>query len=183
MALMGKHNLDNACAAALCARLLGIDRQIIERTLIEYRGLPHRMQFVAERSGVQFIDDSKATNVGAAVAAIQGLTLPGKVILIAGGRDKGGSYEPLGKQLAEVGRAAIVLGESANLLDDALSAKGVEVRRAKSMPEAVQVADELACRGDVVLLSPACSSFDMFRSYAERGDVFQTAVRELGGAA
>ena len=181
IALVGSHNYDNACASMLCARLAGVAPEDIEKALVQYKGLPHRMEMVVEKNGVRYIDDSKATNVGAAVAAIRGLKVSGKVVLIAGGRDKGGSYAPLSSELQRVGGKAVVLGEAGSLVADAFSAAGVEVFRVGSMPEAVIAADRIAENGDVVLLSPACSSFDMFRSYAERGEVFQRSVRDLGG--
>ena len=180
--LRGSHNLANACAAALAARLVGVHAQDIASVLRTFGGLAHRMQYVATLGGVEYIDDSKATNVGATAAALDGLEpASGKIILIAGGVDKGGSYEPLRRRMAERGRAVVVLGEAAPLIERALAGSGLEVRRAASMEEAVRHASAVAQAGDTVLLAPACSSFDMFRSYAERGDVFQSAVRTLGG--
>ncbi len=180
--LRGSHNLSNACAAALVARLMGVHADDIAAVLREFEGLPHRMQYVCAVEGVEYIDDSKATNVGAAVAAIDGLTgSRGKIVLIAGGVDKGGSYEPLRDRMIAEGRAAVVLGEAAPLLERAFVSSPIEVRRAESMADAVAHAATLAKPGDTVLLAPACSSFDMFRSYAERGDVFQRAVRTIGG--
>ncbi len=180
--LRGSHNVSNACAAALAARLLGVDADDIAAVLREFDGLPHRMQYVRSLDGVEYIDDSKATNVGAAVASIDGLRgSNGKIVLIAGGVDKGGSYEPLANRMREEGRAVIVLGEAAPLVERAFSDSPIELRRAASMSEAVAHAAALARPGDTVLLAPACSSFDMFRSYAERGDVFQQAVQSLGG--
>ena len=180
--LRGTHNLSNVCAAALGARLMGVDAEDIAAVLREFDGLPHRMQYLRTVEGVEYIDDSKATNVGAAVASIQGLAgSEGKIVLIAGGVDKGGSYQPLRDRMIEAGRAIVVLGEAAPLLERAFAGSAVELRRAKSMDDAVIKASSLAQPGDTVLLAPACSSFDMFRSYAERGDVFQQAVRTLGG--
>jgi UDP-N-acetylmuramoylalanine--D-glutamate ligase len=147
-----------------------------------FEGLPHRMQYVGSIDGVEYIDDSKATNVGAAVASIDGLSgSAGKVVLIAGGVDKGGSYQPLCERMVEQGRAIVVLGEAAPLLERAFAGSPITLLRAKSMEDAVTQAAGLAQFGDTVLLAPACSSFDMFSSYAERGDVFQQAVRTLGG--
>ena len=180
--IRGSHNVSNACAAALAARLMGVHADDIAAVLLEFGGLPHRMQYVRTVEGVEYIDDSKATNVGAAVASIDGLAgSGGKIVLIAGGVDKGGSYQPLRDRMGEEGRAIIVLGEAAPLLERAFAGSPVELRRAESMSEAVTHAAELARAGDIVLLAPACSSFDMFRSYAERGDVFQQAVSNLGG--
>jgi len=124
---------------------------------------------------VRYLDDSKGTNVGAAVAALRGLC-EARAVLIAGGRDKRGSYAPLAEALGERGRALVVLGEASERIAEA--ARGVlPVVRADSMDEAVGLAAELAQRGDAVLLSPACSSFDMFRDYRERGEAFACAVR------
>lgn len=180
--LRGTHNVSNACAAALAARLLGVRPDDIAEALREFAGLAHRMQYVRSLDGVEYIDDSKATNVGAAVASIEGLRgTDGKIVLIAGGVDKGGSYEPLADRMIEEGRAVVVLGEAAPLVERAFSGSEIALRRAGSMSEAVGHAAALARPGDTVLLAPACSSFDMFRSYAERGDVFQHAVQSLGG--
>lgn len=180
--LRGRHNLDNAAAAVLIARLAGADPEAMRAALREVGGLPHRAQFVRELDGVVYVDDSKATNVGATVAALDGLASPQRrAVLIAGGIDKGGSYEPLVARLAEVGRAVVLLGQSADLIERALSRLEIATRRVRSMEDAVRESRDLARPGDVVLLAPACSSFDMFRSYAHRGDVFQQAVLRLPG--
>lgn len=179
--IRGSHNVSNACAAALAARLLGVSAEHIDSVLREFEGLPHRMQFIRSIEGVEYIDDSKATNVGASVAAIDGLEgVAGKVVLIAGGVDKGGSYEPVRRRMVERGRALVLLGEAAPLLERAFAGSSLDIRRASSMADAVRKAAALAQAGDVVLLAPACSSFDMFRSYADRGDQFQRAVQTLG---
>ncbi len=180
--LRGTHNLENACAAALVARIIGVTPSAIAKTLREFEGLPHRMQYVGTADGVDYIDDSKATNVGAAVASIEGLTLRGgKVVLIAGGVDKGGSYRPLRDRMESSGRAVVVLGEAAPLIEESLQGSAVPFSRADTMGDAVHQASGHAEPGDIVLLAPACSSFDMFRSYAERGEAFQHAVAALGG--
>jgi UDP-N-acetylmuramoylalanine--D-glutamate ligase len=180
--LRGSHNLTNACAAALVARLMDVQPVAIASVLREFGGLAHRMQYVATIGDVEYIDDSKATNVGAAVASIAGLRGgAGKIVLIAGGVDKGGSYGPLRERMDDEGRAVIVLGEAAPLLERAFDGSSAPIERATSMKDAVSRAARLAAPGDTVLLAPACSSFDMFRSYAERGDVFQEAVQSLGG--
>lgn len=182
LALVGGPNELNSCAAALAARLAGVELAAIRSTLVSFQGLPHRMERVGEVKRVTFYDDSKATNVGAAVAAIKGFAGGvGKVVLIAGGKDKGGSYDPLREALASTGRGAVLIGEAADLILDGL-ADVVPVQRRATMVEAVTAAFELARPGDVVLLAPACSSFDMYRSYAHRGDDFQDAVRALGAA-
>ena len=182
LGIRGSHNVSNACAAALAARLLGVREEDIAAVLRDFKGLAHRTQYVDSVDGVEYIDDSKATNVGAAVASIDGLAgSNGKIVLIAGGVDKGGSYQPLRQRMTEDGRALVVLGEAAPLLEQAFRGSTIELRRAESMVEAVHQAAALAHPGDTVLLAPACSSFDMFRSYAERGDEFQRAVATLGG--
>jgi UDP-N-acetylmuramoylalanine--D-glutamate ligase len=145
--------------------------------LADFKGLPHRIVKVLSYGGVNFYDDSKGTNVGATVAAIRGLPET-KVVLIAGGRDKLGSYEPLAKAMLERGRAAILIGEAAEKIGDALSGS-VAVTRAATMTEAVERAAQAALPGDAVLLSPACSSFDMFRDYKHRGDTFVEAAQRL----
>jgi UDP-N-acetylmuramoylalanine--D-glutamate ligase len=180
--LRGTHNAYNV-AAALAATVgrLGVNADNARATLRGFRGLAHRMQWVGETGGVRFYDDSKGTNVGAAVTALLGLDEP-RAVLIAGGKDKGGSYAPLGQALAERGRAVVLIGEAAPLIEQAVSF-AVPTVRAKNMGEAVRLAWERALPGDAVLLSPACSSFDMFRDYKERGDVFAGAVRELVRAA
>jgi UDP-N-acetylmuramoylalanine--D-glutamate ligase len=175
--LRGGHNLENACASMLAARLAGVDPGSIASALRSFRGLPHRMVLVRTLSNVTFYDDSKATNVGAAVAALDGLD--SRVVLIAGGKDKGGSYGPLVDRMKQKGRAVVLIGEAAPLIEKAFEGSGLPIARERSLESATGRAFELAEAGDVVLLAPACSSFDMFRSYAERGDVFQRAVAEL----
>jgi len=151
---------------------------MVTSTALEaFDGLSHRTAFVAEVARVRYYDDSKGTNVGASVAAVRGLSEE-KVVLIAGGRDKLGGYEPLAAELAHKGRAVVVIGEAAERIAAAVSGV-VPVERATSMQDAVEKARALARAGDAVLLSPACSSFDMFRDYKHRGDVFADAVRAL----
>lgn len=175
--LYGRHNHLNAAAAIAAARALGIDAEAIEEGLKWFRALPHRMGLVGRLHDVSFYDDSKATNVGAAVTALLGLTEP-RAVLIAGGRDKLGSYEPLVAAIEEKARAVVVLGEAAERIADAIGTL-VPVERARSMGDAVEIAYGLARAGDAVLLSPACASLDMFRSYADRGDQFAIAVQRL----
>jgi len=177
MALTGGHNALNVAAAVACAGPFGVPGHTVRRVLRGFHGLPHRTALVAEVRGVRFYDDSKGTNVGAAVTALDGLLEP-KAVLIAGGRDKGGSYGPLVEALARKGRAAVLLGEAADVIARAVGDR-VPVRRVATMDEAVRVGASLARRGDAVLLSPACSSFDMFRDYKHRGDEFVRAVRTL----
>jgi UDP-N-acetylmuramoylalanine--D-glutamate ligase len=180
--IRGIHNLQNACSAALCARLAGVGPAEITSTLRDFTGLPHRMAFVANVGGVAYYDDSKATNVGATVAALEGLAPSAKrIVLIAGGKDKGGDYGPMRERLAACARAVVVIGEARPIIERALAGAAYPVEAASSMEDAVNRAQRLAAPGDAVLLAPACASFDMFRSYAHRGDVFVAAVRQLEG--
>ncbi len=172
--LRGSHNVGNAMAAVLAARLVGATPEAIGHVLATFPGLPHRMQEVAEVGGVVWYDDSKATNVGAALKALEGVDRP--VVLIAGGRDKGGSYEPLVQLLRVKGRAVVTLGEAAPLIESSLGTT-VPWERATDLDDAVERAGALARSGDCVLLAPACSSLDMFANYAERGRAFAAAVR------
>jgi len=177
IALQGGHNALNVAAALAAVEPFGIDPGRIAKVLTTFSGLPHRMVFVRERRGVRYYDDSKGTNVGATVTALRGVS-EAKVVLVAGGRDKGGSYAPLAAALRERGRAAVLIGEAKTLLREAIN-EAVPTQLASSMEEAVAMAAELALPGDAVLLSPACSSFDMFRDYKDRGDVFVRAVLAL----
>jgi UDP-N-acetylmuramoylalanine--D-glutamate ligase len=180
MRLRGAHNVANACAAVALATAMGAPPAAIGDALAAFEGLPHRTALVAEIEGVRFYDDSKGTNVGAAVAALSGLGEP-RAVLIAGGRDKLGDYGPLVAALRERGRALVLLGEAAGRIADA-AAGAIPTERAASMDDAVRRARALARPGDAVLLSPACSSFDMFRDYKDRGDAFVRAVRALAAA-
>jgi UDP-N-acetylmuramoylalanine--D-glutamate ligase len=176
-ALRGGHNALNVAAAIACVVPFGVAAATIRSVLARFAGLPHRTALVAEVRGVRFYDDSKGTNVGATVTALDGLA-EARAVLIAGGRDKGGSYAPLAAALARRGRAAVLIGEAADAMARAIGDR-VPVHRAASMGEAVRLSASLAREGDAVLLSPACSSFDMFRDYKHRGDEFVRAVRSL----
>jgi UDP-N-acetylmuramoylalanine--D-glutamate ligase len=175
--IKGAHNIANACAAIATATAMGASEEGITRALTAFEGLGHRTALVKEVAGVRYYDDSKGTNVGASVAALCGLEEP-KAVLIAGGRDKLGDYGPLVAALRDRGRALVVIGEAADRIA-AAAGEFVPTHRANSMHEAVQIARSLAQAGDAVLLSPACSSFDMFRDYKDRGDTFVRAVREM----
>jgi UDP-N-acetylmuramoylalanine--D-glutamate ligase len=174
--LVGRHNQENALAALVAARLIGTLPSEARYALVSFRPLPHRMELVGDFNDIEFYDDSKGTNVGAVVAALDGF--PRKVVLIAGGRDKGGSYTPLAEVMKKYGRAAVLIGEAAPKIRAAL-APAVPVEMASDMDEAVELAAGLAERGDAVVLSPACSSFDMYRDYAHRAEVYRTAVHVL----
>ncbi|MDP9148624.1 MAG: UDP-N-acetylmuramoyl-L-alanine--D-glutamate ligase [Myxococcota bacterium] len=177
MALAGEHNALNVAAAIACVGAFRVPPGTLRHVLRSFQGLPHRTAFVGEIGGVRFYDDSKGTNVGAAVAALEGLRET-KAVLVAGGRDKGGSYAPLAEALARKGRAVVVIGEASEAIGRAVGDR-VPVIRAGSMNEAVRLGASLAVPGDAVLMSPACSSFDMFRDYEHRAAEFVSAVRDL----
>jgi UDP-N-acetylmuramoylalanine--D-glutamate ligase len=179
IALQGGHNAWNAAAAIAAVGELGVGPGVIRDVLASFQGLPHRMTHVGEVAGVRFYDDSKGTNVGAAVTALLGLA-EAHAVLIAGGRDKGGSYAPLVSALRKKGRGAVLLGEAAPALAAAIG-DAVPTRRVTSMRDAVRASASLALPGDAVLLSPACSSYDMFRDYKHRGEAFVAEVRALEG--
>lgn len=175
--LHGAHNMMNAAAAIAVARTFGVSTSEITEGLARFRALPHRMALTAIVNGVHFYNDSKGTNVGAAVTALMGLSEE-KVVLIAGGRDKHGDYRPLKEALAAKGRALVVLGEARERIAAAVG-DSLPVERVTSMHEAVERALGLAQQGDAVLLSPACSSLDMYKNYVERGEQFEAAVKWL----
>lgn len=175
-ALSTAPNLQNAAAAILGARLLGCRQPDINKALAAFKPLAHRMTMVAEIGGVKFIDDSKATNVGAVHSALEAIKQP--VILIAGGRDKGGDYSILSELVHKKVKHMLLIGEARDKMTRAFLAF-TNVETFDSLQEAVSRAYSLAVPGDAVLLSPACASFDMFTSYAERGDVFSNSVLSL----
>ncbi len=176
MRLPGEHNVANVLAALALGEPAGIPEKAMLDAIREFAGLPHRTEWLRERAGVDWFNDSKGTNVGAAVAALQGM--PGKTVLIAGGKGKGADFSPLTSVVADRARAVVLMGEDAGLMAEVMP-ESVPVVNAASMQEAVGLAAELAEAGDNVLLSPACASFDMFTDYMQRGDVFAKAVREL----
>jgi UDP-N-acetylmuramoylalanine--D-glutamate ligase len=173
----GLHNAANALVALALCRAIGLPLPVLLDALRSFEGLPHRVQRVAEVDGVVYFDDSKGTNVGATVAALQGLGR--KAVLIAGGEGKGQDFAPLGPAVVQHARAVVLIGRDAPLIEAALHGCGVPLLHAMDMNDAVQQAARLVQRGDAVLLSPACASFDMFRNYAHRAEVFVAAVRGL----
>jgi len=184
MKLAGLHNAANALAALALCRGLGLLLAPLLQALREFKGLPHRVELVGDAQGVRWYDDSKGTNVGSTVAALAGLVQGGaKVVLIAGGEGKGQDFSPLKNAVARSARALVLIGRDARLIEAAVAGAGVPVLRAASMEEAVALAGESARSGDAVLLSPACASFDMFRDYKHRGEVFRLAVERRLGAA
>jgi len=177
MKLAGMHNAANALAALALCRGLGLNLEPLLRALREFKGLPHRVEPVGDADGVSWYDDSKGTNVGSTVAALAGLARgTGKVVLIAGGEGKGQDFTPLKAAVARSARAVVLIGRDAPLIEAAIAGAGVPVLRAGAMEEAVALAGGAARSGDAVLLSPACASFDMFRDYKHRGEMFRAAV-------
>lgn len=178
--LKGIHNWMNILAASALARLAGISYNAIKNALREFSGLAHRCEFIRNLDEVDWVNDSKGTNVGATVAAINGLgdSISGKIILIAGGQGKGADFSELKQVVAKHVRVIIVIGEDAELITNSLQGI-VEIFAADSMKGAVVKGHELAQPGDMVLLSPACASFDMFRDYNHRGEVFTEEVGNL----
>ncbi len=172
----GAHNHRNILSAAIAARLRGVPLDSIRRTLATFRGVEHRLEAVRTLDGVDWINDSKATNVDSVVTALESIERP--IILIAGGRDKEAPYNPLLVLVRERVRAAVLIGEAAPIIEAALGGVTRTVRAA-DMADAVIIARSLAQCGDVVLLSPACSSFDMFADFEERGRVFKSLVAAL----
>ena len=178
LALAGRHNIANALAALALGTAVGLDMEAMVEALRAFPGLPHRTQRVAETDGVLWINDSKATNVGATVAALEGIapTRPGRIVLIAGGEGKGADFAPLRGAVARHCRAVLLLGRDAPRLESAL-AGAAPVQRVRDMRQAVRRAGRLAEPGDAVLLSPACASWDMYPDYTVRGEDF---MREVG---
>jgi len=176
IALQGVHNLENAMAATAGALLAGCGPESIRDVLKEFRGLEHRMEFVREIGGVRFINDSKGTNVGAVMKSLEGFDRP--VVLIGGGRDKNGDFSPLKPLIKEKVRLLILLGEAKEKIKKTLNGMA-PVILVDTMEEAVRTAYNHAHPGDVVLLSPGCASFDMFRNFEERGRIFKEIVWSL----
>ena len=178
--IRGAHNQANALAALALGHAVGLPMDVMLATLRQFAGLAHRCQWVGERAGVSYYDDSKATNVGAALAAIEGLgaDIAGKLVLIAGGDGKGADFSPLKLSVSKFCRAVVLLGRDAERLAAALG-DAAPLIRVTSLDEAVQRAAEQAEAGDAVLLSPACASLDMFKNFEERGRLFAQAVEAL----
>jgi UDP-N-acetylmuramoylalanine--D-glutamate ligase len=174
--IFGLHNAANALAALALADAAGIPREASLQALRAFGGLPHRCEFVAEAGGVSYFNDSKGTNVGSTLAAINGLPAP--IVWLAGGQGKGQDFSELREPLARKGRAAILFGEDAGKIESDV-AGALPIYRETDMFAALSRARGLAQRGDRVLLSPACASFDQFRSYADRGEKFRAAVQEF----
>jgi UDP-N-acetylmuramoylalanine--D-glutamate ligase len=175
--LNGQHNIANALAALALCRAIGLPLEPLVQALREFKGLPHRVEKVAEIGGVSWYDDSKGTNVGATAAALSGMGQP--TVLILGGDGKGQDFSPLNQPVAQYARAVVLIGRDAPLIEQALQGCNKPLYHAADMAEAVHLSASLAQAGDAVLMSPACASFDMFRNYVHRAQVFIAAVQAL----
>lgn len=174
--LRGVHNRDNAACAFLVSNIMGIDKKYIKEGISAFKGLDHRFEMVGAAGEVEFIDDSKATNIDATRKALE--SMDKKVVLIAGGRDKGGDYLSIMPLVKDKVKAMVIMGEAGEKIKNIFSSE-IPVLAAGDMPEAVKRAFAVASRGEAVMLSPMCSSFDMYSSYKERGNAFQAAVRDI----
>jgi UDP-N-acetylmuramoylalanine--D-glutamate ligase len=174
--IIGNHNIENAMVAAIYARVSGCPLGIIRQVLSEFPGLEHALEVVRERRGTRFINDSKGTNVDATLKALESIDQP--IWLIAGGRDKGGDFSRLAPAIRRKVKRLILIGEAAPLIAKAMEGYQA-VERADTLKQAVELAASGACVGEVVLLSPACASFDMFADYQDRGRQFKALVQSL----
>ncbi len=177
--IRGRHNAANALAALALASAAGCQLAPMLYGLREYRGEPHRVESIGIIEGVEFFDDSKGTNVGATVAALTGLGTERKLVVILGGQGKGQDFAPLAAPVARYTRAAVLIGEDAPAIEAALAGSGAVCLKAANMAEAVKLASARAQAGDAVLMSPACASFDMFKNYEHRAQVFRAVVEQL----
>ena len=177
MALAGKHNVYNSMAAAIAARLVDIRKENIQQSLAEFQGVKHRLEYVATIRGIDFINDSKATNINSTWYALENSNKP--VIWIAGGQDKGNDYQSLVSLVSKKVKVIICLGLENTKIKDAFEQHVGAVIETGNADEAVKIAYQLGQKGDMVLLSPACASFDLFKNYEDRGNQFRTAVLNL----
>lgn len=177
LALEGMHNVYNSLASGIVAKLMDITDDQLRISLSDFQGVPHRLEKVATVRGVQYINDSKATNVNSCWYALK--SMRSKTVLILGGTDKGNDYSEIDDLVRSKARALIFLGKDNSKLHTFFDGKVEEIRDASSMKEAVDLAYKLAQKGDVVLLSPCCASFDLFKNYEDRGDQFKECVRNL----
>ena len=177
--IKGSHNVSNALAAIALAVAAECSLAPMLHGLREYRGEPHRVESIAVVEGVEYFDDSKGTNVGATAAALAGLGADRKLVAIMGGEGKDQDFSPLAIPVSRVARAVVLIGKDAQRIELALAGTSVEIQRAESMQDAVKLAAGFAKWGDAVLMSPACASFDMFKDYEHRAEVFRQAVADL----
>ncbi len=176
LCLKGVHNLHNIMAAVVVSKICGCPQDRIQKTIDNLKGLPHRLEFFEESHQIKFYNDSKATNVSSVARALEALDPP--LILIAGGKDKGCDYNPLIPFIKEKVKTLILLGEAKEKMHQALKSSA-PICLVETLEDAVQLSLKKASPGDTVLLSPACSSFDMFKNYEERGNIFKTLVNNL----
>ena len=177
LALTGTHNLYNSMAAGISANLAGIRKETIHEALSDFKGVPHRLEKAGTVDGVEYINDSKATNVNSCWYALQSMTTP--TVLILGGKDKGNDYNEIKDLVAQKCRALVYMGLHNEKLHDFFDPMGLPVADVRSMADAIDAARRMAQPGDTVLLSPCCASFDLFKSYEDRGDQFKACVRAL----
>jgi len=177
LALQGKHNLYNSMASGIAGRVLDLKKEVIRESLSDFQNIEHRLEFVAKIHGIDFVNDSKATNVNATWYALESFQYP--VIWIVGGVDKGNDYEMLSELVTENVKAIVCLGKDTQKIHEAFEGVIDDIVDASSAHEAVQMSYRLGKKGDTVLLSPACASFDLFENYEDRGHQFKTAVRAL----
>jgi len=178
--LRGQHNLENVLAAVAVAAALDLPVERVRQAVAEFKGVEHRIEPVEVIDGVQYVNDSKGTNYASTVKAIEAFSEP--LVLIAGGRDKGGAIGGMVEAIAQRAKHVVLVGEAAPYFERVLRGAGYEaLTMASDLPQAVAAARAAAAPGDVVLFSPACTSFDMFKNYEERGRVYKSIVRELAG--
>ena len=177
LALQGKHNIYNSMASGIVARVLDLRNDSIRESMAQFKNIEHRLEFVAKISGISFINDSKATNVNSTWYALESMT--SDVVLILGGVDKGNDYSMLRDLVKQKVKAIVCLGKDNQRIHDAFEDDVDVIVNTTSAQEAATIAYHLSTKGDTVLLSPACASFDLFKNYEDRGDQFKEAVKEL----
>ncbi|MDC3338135.1 UDP-N-acetylmuramoyl-L-alanine--D-glutamate ligase, partial [Flavobacteriales bacterium] len=177
LALQGKHNVQNSMAGGIAARVLEIRKEIIRESLSDFQNVEHRLEFVARVHGIEFINDSKATNVNSTWYALESMSKP--VVWIVGGVDKGNDYELLNPLVNQKVKAIICLGKDNSKIIEAFTGNVENIVEAKSAMEAVGLSYQFATKGEIVLLSPACASFDLFDDFEDRGNKFKSAVKAL----
>ena len=177
MSLTGKHNIYNSLAAGIASDISGIKKEVIRKSLSDFPGVEHRLEKVATIKGVNYVNDSKATNVDACWYALESMKT--KVVLIIGGKDKGNDYSAISDLVRQKCSALVYLGADNTKLHNFFDGFGIPVRDTHSMKECVEACYELAKTGETVLLSPCCASFDLFKNMEDRGEQFKTLVRSL----
>ncbi len=177
LALQGRHNVLNSMAATIAANIVGIKKDVIRESLMSFQGVPHRLQYVASVKGVRWVNDSKATNVNSCWYALESMTTP--TVLILGGKDKGNDYSEIDELVKEKCHTLVFMGLHNEKLHEHFDGFGLNIIDTNNLHDAIQGAYKAAKEGDTVLLSPCCASFDLFKSYEDRGDQFMTAVRAL----